>query len=125
MRNTGRNRNFSSGMNNNPSSTNSGGNGSDYKPWKKTLADHVYYIGSAKQAADYQTTTDYVINHITKTFEFGSDIAFTLKKEKPYSMDKHKPTLKPSTMKSSLKLTMMHTQNGNNYMNLIPPKHMH
>jgi hypothetical protein len=63
----------------------------------------VYYIGSAKQAADYQTTANYIINHIDKAFEFGSEIAFALRKEKPYNMDKHKPTLKPSTSTSATK----------------------
>jgi hypothetical protein len=74
MTNNGNNRNYSSGKNNNSTSKNSGGNSSEYKPLKKTFADHFYFNGSAKEAADYQTTTDYIINHITKTFEFGSDI---------------------------------------------------
>jgi hypothetical protein len=66
---------------------------------KKTLADHVYYNGSAEQTADYQTTTNYIMSHITKTFEFRSDIAFTLKNDKPYDMDKHKPKLQSSKAK--------------------------
>jgi hypothetical protein len=65
--NTGKSRNYNAGKNNNSSTTNSSGNGTDYKPLKKTLADHVYYIGSAKQEADYQKTTDYIINHIIIT----------------------------------------------------------
>jgi hypothetical protein len=99
MMNNGNNRNYSSGKNNNSTSKNSSGNSSEYKPSKKTLADHVYFNGSAKQAVDYQTTTDYIINHITKTFEFGSDIAFALKHHKPYDMDKHKPKLQSSKAK--------------------------
>jgi hypothetical protein len=80
---TGKNRNFSSGKNNILSSKNSGGNSNDYKPSKKTLADYIYYNGLVRPAAEYQTTTDYIFNHITKTFEFGSDIAFVLKHDKP------------------------------------------
>jgi hypothetical protein len=68
-------------------------------PVKKTLANHVYFNGSAKQAADYQTTTDYILNYITKTFEFGSDIALALKHHKPYGMDKHKPKLQSTKAK--------------------------
>ena len=29
---------------------------------KKSLNDYNYYIGSATQASDYETTTEYVIN---------------------------------------------------------------
>jgi hypothetical protein len=61
--------------------------------------DHVYYIGSAKQAADYQTTTSYIIHHFTKTFEFESDIVFALKNNKPYDMNKHKPKLQANKAK--------------------------
>jgi hypothetical protein len=70
MTKTGKSRNFSSGKNGNSSPTNSGGSGNDYKPSKKTLANYIYYIGTPKQAADYQTMTDCIINHITKTFDF-------------------------------------------------------
>jgi hypothetical protein len=66
---------------------------------RKTLEDHVYLNGSAKQSANYQTKTDYIINHITKTFEFGSDIAIALKHRKPYDIDKHKPKLQSSKAK--------------------------
>jgi hypothetical protein len=99
MTNSGNYRNYSSGKNNNSTSKNSGAHSSECKPSKKTLADHVYCNGSAKQAADYQTTTDYIINHITNTFEFGSDIAFALKHHNPYDMDKHKPRLQSSKAK--------------------------
>jgi hypothetical protein len=91
MTNSGNNRNYSSGKNNSSTSKNSSGNSSEYKPSKKTLTDHVYFNRTAKQAADYQTTTDYIINHITKTVEFGSDIAFALKHHKSYDRYKHKP----------------------------------
>jgi hypothetical protein len=97
--NNGNNRNYSSGKNSNTSTMNSSGNSSEYKPSKKTLSDHIYLNGSAKQAADYQTTTDYIINHSTKTFKFGSDIAFALKHHKPYDMHKHKPRLQSSKAK--------------------------
>jgi hypothetical protein len=78
MTNTGKSRNFNSRKNGNSSPTNSSGSGNDNKPSKKTLANYVYYIRTPKQAADYQTTTDSIINHITKTFDFGNDIATAL-----------------------------------------------
>jgi hypothetical protein len=39
---------------------------------KKSLQDYVYYIGSAKQASDFTTTTEFIINHIWQTFAQGS-----------------------------------------------------
>jgi hypothetical protein len=70
-------------------STNSGGS----KPSKKTLSNYVYYLGSAKQAADYETTTKYLINHIKKTFPFGNDIATALEDLENYNIEQRKPTL--------------------------------
>lgn len=76
------------------SNSNSGGNNKIvYKPSKKTLSDYVYYLGSAKQAADYETTTEFIINHIKKTFDFGNDIATALEDLQNYNIDKHKPKL--------------------------------
>jgi hypothetical protein len=61
----GHGRHNSSGRNGNTTSRNSGGsNKNNNKPLKKTLSDHIYYLGSAKQAADYDTTMDFIINHL-------------------------------------------------------------
>jgi hypothetical protein len=40
--------------------------------------------------------TDYIINHITKTLDFGNDIATALSNEdgKHYDIDKHTPKLR-------------------------------
>ena len=87
--NTGRGRSF----------TNTGGRNSSnttYKPSKKSLSDYVYYLGSAKQAADYETTTEFIINNIKKSFNFGNDIATSLEDLAEYNIEKHKPTLKVS-----------------------------
>jgi hypothetical protein len=42
---------------------------------KKTIEDHTFYIGSSKQAVDYTTTANYVVNHIKKEFIRGNDMA--------------------------------------------------
>ena len=44
----------------------------------KSLSDHVYYIGSAKQASDYVTVTNYLINCIRQQYDHGEDIANAL-----------------------------------------------
>jgi hypothetical protein len=50
---------------------------------RKSLNDYNYYIGSATQASDYETTTEYVINYIKKTFDYGNDIGTELKELTP------------------------------------------
>ena len=46
---------------------------------QKMLNDYKYAIGTAKQAGDYNKTTNYQILHIRKTYENGGDIAVQLK----------------------------------------------
>ena len=64
-----------------------------YKPLKKTLADNIYYLGSAKQAADYESTTEFLINHIKRTFDFGSDIGTVLETLEEFDLNQFKPSL--------------------------------
>jgi hypothetical protein len=65
---------------------------------KKSHSDYVYYLGSAKQASDYEKTTEYLINHIRKTFSFGNDIGMALENLEEYDMLLHCPTLQVSTL---------------------------
>jgi hypothetical protein len=112
--NGGRGRHNSSGRNGNTTSTNAGGsNKNNYKPSKKTLSDHIYYLGSAKQAADYDTTTDFILNHIVKTFTFGNDIAKALSDKKPYNMDLHRPLLLIADSKLTKEEQAAHTRQHN------------
>ena len=32
-----------------------------------------YYLGSAKQASDYETTTEFLINYIKKLYDYGKN----------------------------------------------------
>jgi hypothetical protein len=95
-RNNGRGRGASGRSNRN--STNSGGNNGkmQHKPSKKTLADQIYYLGSAKPAADFETTTEFLINHIKKMFNFGNDIGTALQTYEEFDINVHKPTLQAS-----------------------------
>ena len=52
----------------------------------KTLADHVYTIGSAKQASDCSVITQFIINHIRKMFEFGNHIEDVLEIQKEVTL---------------------------------------
>lgn len=58
-----------------------GGSSATSKESKKQyITDFNYYLGSAKQASDYETTTEFVINHIKKIYDYGNDIGTALEK---------------------------------------------
>ena len=64
---------------------------------KKHVDDYIYFLGSVRQAADYETTTAYLTNHIMKTFSFGNDVATALTTLQPFDLTPHKPKLQMST----------------------------
>jgi hypothetical protein len=64
---------------------------------KKTLTDYNYYLGSAKQASDYENTTDFLINYIKKTYDDGEDVATALKELKELQTDLWAPTMRISS----------------------------
>jgi hypothetical protein len=45
---------------------------------KKSVKDWNYYISSAKQASEFDATTEFLVNHIKETFEYGGDIAMAI-----------------------------------------------
>jgi hypothetical protein len=63
---------------------------------KKSVNDYNYYLGSAKQASDYETTTKFLINYIVKTFEYGNDIGQALRELEYPDPDSWKPTMRQS-----------------------------
>jgi len=62
--------------------------------WKKTVEEYYFYVGSSKQASDYKTTSEYIINYIKKTFDRGNDIAEALRTLVKTDPETWKPTLK-------------------------------
>ena len=63
---------------------------------KKTLADYTYYLGNSRQASDYETTTEFIINHIKKTYTDGKDIAKALYDLEPVDTTAWRPSLQIS-----------------------------
>jgi hypothetical protein len=64
---------------------------------KKTVEDYFFYVGSSKQASDYEITNEFVVNHIKKTFDRGTDVAEDLRRLLKADTNTWKPTLKIST----------------------------
>ena len=46
---------------------------------KKESKNYLYDTGSRKQASDYETTTEFIINYIKGEFNYGNDIAESLR----------------------------------------------
>jgi hypothetical protein len=67
------------------------------KEIKKSVNDNNYYLGSAKQASDYEMTTEFLINYIIKTFEYGNDIGQALTELEYPDHDSWRPTMQQST----------------------------
>ena len=63
---------------------------------KKTLGDHAFYVGSAKNASDCVTNSNYIINYIQKEYSEGLDIADALREGKDYDFTTDAPKLKIS-----------------------------
>ena len=64
---------------------------------QKTLNDYKYAIGTAKQG-NYNKTTNYLILHITKTYENGGDIANMIENQEPFNLDSSAPKLRILTI---------------------------
>ena len=63
---------------------------------KKSIEDYVYYVGSARQASDYEITTEFVMNHIRKTYTDGEDIATALETLQDIDVKDWKPRIETS-----------------------------
>ena len=85
--------------NNNNQKTSTGSNNSQKNApkKKKTIDDHYFYVGSSKQASDYETTIEAIINHVKMTYDRGVDISKALRKMELEDTDLWMPTLKAST----------------------------
>jgi hypothetical protein len=82
------------------------GQGSSIPPkahTKKTIDDYSFYIGSSKQASDYEVTAEFVINHIKKTFDYGKDIAEALRTLKKPDPESWEPAIQASIRNSGYK----------------------
>jgi hypothetical protein len=67
------------------------------KEIKKSVNDYNYYLGSAKQASNYEMTTEFLINLIAKTFEYRNNISQALRELEYPDPDSLKPTMRQST----------------------------
>eukprot|EP00957_Ditylum_brightwellii_P122356 9331357-Ditylum_brightwellii.AAC.1 len=68
---------------------------------KKSLEDHVFFVGTATQEFDYQATVNFCINHIKLNFERGNDVAESLCTIMKIKTSAWKPSLRTSEKDNS------------------------
>jgi hypothetical protein len=73
-----------------------GGNNNTSQTCKKSINDYNYYLGSAKQASDYEATTEFLINHVKKVYDYGNDIGTALEDLEPVDLTQWKPKMQVS-----------------------------
>jgi hypothetical protein len=65
---------------------------------KKVIQDFTYHkTGNAKQASEYEATTEFIIHHVKQSYDYGDDIATSMKDLTLLSTDSWKPSLIKST----------------------------
>jgi hypothetical protein len=60
---------------------------------KKSIEDYYFYVGSSKQASDFEMTSKFLVNYVKKTFDRGNDVAKALRILEPTDTDLWKPAL--------------------------------
>lgn len=86
-------------------------NGKSKGKAKKSLSDYVYDLGSVTQASDYEETTKFILNHITKTYSYGRDMYEELVKLKKIDIDQWMPQLMAATGDDAAELARKTRQN--------------
>ena len=86
---------------------------------KKEIKDYQFYIGTNKQAAEYKTAAEFIINYIKRTFEMGIDIAETLRTLTIQNTNKWKPKLKGSKAEDEETKLLENAQNQIKYKTLL------
>ena len=64
---------------------------------KKGIDEYNFYIGTSKQASDFEVTSKFIINYIKRTFQHGNDIAESLRTLTLKDMNEWRPALKMSS----------------------------
>ena len=63
---------------------------------KKGIEDYYFYVGSTKQASDFESTYEFLLNYIKKTYTRGNDISEALRKLEVPDTNSWKPSLEMS-----------------------------
>ena len=73
---------------------------------KRGIEDYSFYVGTSKQASDFEISSEFIINYIKRTFERGNDIAESLRTLSLQDTDEWKPKLEDSKKQTKRKEIM-------------------
>jgi hypothetical protein len=90
---------------------------------KQFVTDFNYYLGSSKQASDYETTTEFLINHIKKLYDYGNDIGTALEKLESVDTVAPKKTKQKGQLSSSRITT--HIEGACRFTRTTSPRRTH
>jgi hypothetical protein len=80
---------------------------------KKSIEDYFFHVGSSKQASDLETTSEFLVNYVKKTFDRGNDVAEALRMLTPEDTELWTPTLQFSTATEDTKSKQENLQTVN------------
>ena len=66
---------------------------------KRTFDDYMFYVGTTKQALDYESSAEFIIHCIKTTFTRGNDVSESLRTLTEFDRKQWRPTLQISTSK--------------------------
>jgi hypothetical protein len=82
---------------------------------KKSIEDYFFYVGSSKQASDFETTSEFLVNYVKKTFNRGNDVAEALRTLTLENTELWKPTLQLSAAIEDTKIKQENRQHELEY----------
>jgi hypothetical protein len=82
---------------------------------KKSIEDYFFYVGSSKQASDFETASEFLVNYVKKTFDRGNDVAEALRTLTPENTKLWKPTLQFSAATEDTKVKQENRQHELEY----------
>ena len=60
------------------------------------INDYMFYVGTTKQASDYELLAEFIINYIKRTFTQANDISESLRTLTEFDTKQWRPTLQMS-----------------------------
>ena len=86
----------------------------------RSIEDYIFYLGTNKQASDYEVSSEFILNYIKRTFERGNNIAESLRTLTKLDTKSWRPKLQTSKAKNA---TIRETENKQYNMKKIYTNH--
>ena len=68
---------------------------------KRIIEDYIFYLGTSKQASDYEVSSEFILNYIKCTFKRGNDVAESVRMLTKLDTKSWRPKLQTSKAKNA------------------------